>query len=144
LRGPGASVYPARTVGFPLQPRDLLRDVAPQHGRVAPLGLAHRRGHDVLGHRVELVGELALPRGPGRREALVGHPTQKQGVRGEGLVELELVSILAAVDFEAPTAVLEVLAPARVLDHPVERHELRYDDLSHLRPPSRWYIQPIS
>src|SRR6266516_4060303 len=66
-------------------------DVAPQHGRVVPLGFLEGRGDDVLGHGVELVSELAVPRRPGGSEALVGHPPQQQGLGREGLVELELV-----------------------------------------------------
>ena len=53
------------------------------------------------------------------------------------LVELELVALLAAIDLEAPASVLEVLASTRGLHDTVQRHELGYDDPSHLDPPSR-------
>jgi hypothetical protein len=59
--------------------------------------------------------------GPGSREALVGLSAQKEGVGGGQLVELELLL------FFAP----EWGFPARVFHHPVQRHELRYDYLSH-------------
>jgi hypothetical protein len=75
---------------------------------------------DVLGHVVELVGELALALGPGVREALVGLAPQQQSVRAHGLVELELVALVTARDLEAPSPVLEVLAPAWVFDHSIE------------------------
>jgi hypothetical protein len=57
-----------------------------------------------------------------------------------GLIELELLGLLAGVDAPgeeqrgrrfSPACVLEVPEPARILDDSVERHELGYDDLSH-------------
>src|SRR5438105_3087434 len=40
---------------------DGLDDIALEYGRVVPLRLVERRGHDVLRHVVEPVGELAFP-----------------------------------------------------------------------------------
>ena len=81
---------------------------------------------------VELVGELALARGPGGGKPLVGHPGQELNLGLHHLVELELVAVLAAVVLERPAAVLVVLGSARVLEHPVHRHELGHHQLAHL------------
>ena len=54
-----------------LQPRDLGHHVALEDGRVVPLGIFERRRHDVLGHAVEPVRELATPRLPAQSEELV-------------------------------------------------------------------------
>jgi hypothetical protein len=43
----------------------------------------------------------------------------------------------AAIERQGPAAALETLGAARVLDHAVERHELRHDEVSHLSPPIR-------
>jgi hypothetical protein len=101
--------------------------------RVAPdrLGIAHRRGDDVLGRVVELVSELAVALGPVLRELLPSATAEQQRVRIHRLVELELVAVLAALELERPAAALEVLGPARVLEDAVQRHELRYDDPGH-------------
>src|SRR5438309_3276385 len=48
-------------------------------------------------------------------EAFVGHPPEQERIGGEGLVELELVT-LAAVELERPASVPVVLGSARVLD----------------------------
>jgi hypothetical protein len=117
-----------------LQLRDLLREVAFQHCRVVPLRLLQGRGDHVLGHGVELVGELALSGGPGLGKALVRDAAQQQRLGRERFVELELVALVSAVDLEGPTSVLEALGSARVFHDTVERHELRYDDPSHLVP----------
>ena len=47
------------------------------------------------------------------------------------LVELELVAVLAAVVLERPAAVLVALGSARILEHPVDRDELRHHQLAH-------------
>ena len=109
LHEPGAAVDDDVAVLLLLQLRDFLHDVALQHRRVVPLGLIQGRGDDVLGHVVELVGELAVPRRPGLGKALVGHAPQQQGLGRERFVELELVALVAAADLEAPASVLEVL-----------------------------------
>src|SRR5918998_6806172 len=118
------------------QPRDLLHHVALEHRRVVPIeGLLEGRGDDVLGHGVELVGDLALHRGPGRGEALVGHTSQQQRLGVQGLVELELLELLPAFGLEGPARVPEVLASAWRLDDTVQRNVLGCDYLSHLDPP---------
>src|SRR3981081_4453183 len=81
---------------------DLLDEVPLQYPRVVPLGLIQGRGDDVLGHAVELVGKLAVSRWPGCGETFVRHPSQQQCLGREGFVELELVALLSAADFEAP------------------------------------------
>jgi hypothetical protein len=115
---------------------DAVRHVALEHRRVRPLRVLQRRGHDVLRHLVELVGELALARRPGFGEALVGLPAEQQRGGVHRLVELELVAVLAALELERPTAVLVVLGAARVLDDAVDRDELGDHDLAHPVSPS--------
>src|SRR5207253_10937563 len=91
---------------------------------------------DLLWHGVELVRKLAVPGWPGCSEALIGHALQQQGLGRRGLVELEFVALISAVELEAPACVLETLASARGRDDPVQRNELGYHDLSHVSPPS--------
>src|SRR5207302_5268127 len=50
---------------------------------------------------------------------------------------LELVAVVTAVVFERPAAVLITLGSARVLEHPVDRHELRHHQLAHDHAPFR-------
>ena len=131
----GAAVDDDVGVDIVLELGDLGRDVALEHGGVVPLGLVERRGDDVLRHRVELVGELALAPGPGVGEAFVGAAPDQEAVGRHRLLELELVAVVAAVELEAPAGVIEVLATRR-LHHSVHRDELRHDDSRcHLRPP---------
>jgi hypothetical protein len=111
--------------------RDLACELPVEHRRVVPLRVLERGRNDVLRHRVELVGELAIPGRPGCREAFVGPPTQKERLRGHRLVELELVAFLAPLDLEGPAAVLVVLPAAGGFHDAVQRHELGYDDASH-------------
>ncbi len=111
--------------------------VEADHRRVVPLGILERRGDEVLRHGVELVGEIALARGPGRGEALVGDAAEQERVARHHLVELELVPVRPALELERPTAVLVALGPARILDDAVERDELGDDDLAHDVPPLR-------
>ena len=97
------------------------RHVVPQHGRVVPLGFFQSRGHDVLGHVVELVGELAFSGRPGlgkaldRSRAQAGAPPLSKASSSLNLSPSSPRSIS-----KAPTAVLEVLGSARVLHHTVE------------------------
>ena len=72
LRQLDAAVDDDLTVDLLLELRDRVRDVALEDGGVIPLRLLQRRRDDVLGHVVELVGELAFPRRPRRGEAFVG------------------------------------------------------------------------
>jgi hypothetical protein len=95
-------------------------------------GFGQGARHHVLAHAVELVGELAAPRRPRRREALVRRPAQEQGVGGHHLVELELVALGSPVELERPAAALEALGAARVLDHAIQSHELGDDHLAHV------------
>src|SRR5437016_651099 len=69
---------------------------------------------------------------------------EQQGVGVEGLVELELVALLPPIELEAPASVPEVLGPARVLHHAVERDELGHHDPRHASSSSSGCIQPIS
>src|SRR6266540_669406 len=122
-----------------LEPGDLVDDVVPDHGRVVPLGLVQRGRHDVLGHAVHLLAELAgVGHGrPGGGEPLVGHASQEEGVGRQRLVELELGAIVPLLELEGPASVLEGLRSTRVLHHAVQAHELRHDDLAHAAPPCR-------
>src|SRR5947207_9022470 len=63
---------------FALELRHRLDHIAVEHGRVAPRWIAQRRRDDVLRHRVELLGELALPRRPGFGESFVCDPSKQQ------------------------------------------------------------------
>ena len=101
-------------------------------GRVRPLRVLQRRGHDVLRHRVEAVGELALAARPRVREALVGPPPEQQRRRSERLLGLELVALVATVELERPRPAHEVVVPARRLHDAVERDELSHHDPAHL------------
>src|SRR4029079_5395394 len=74
----GAPVHDDVALVCLAQLRHLLREVTPEHGGVAPLRALERRRDDVLRHRVELVGELAVAGRPRRGEALVGVPTEEQ------------------------------------------------------------------
>src|ERR687896_751935 len=103
------------------------RVAAIEDRRVVPLRILQRRRDDELRHRVELVGELALTLRPGAGEALVGAPADQEGVGLPCLVQLELVSVVTAIELEAPPRVLEGLAPGR-LHHAVERYELGHND----------------
>jgi hypothetical protein len=132
LDEPDASVDDYVAVHLLFELCDLLSEVAVEHGRVVPARVIERRGDDVLRHRVELVGELAVARRPRGGEAFVGDASQQERVRRECLVQLELVALVAAADLEAPASVLEVLGSAWILDDTVQRNELGYDDPSHL------------
>src|SRR5437762_12709545 len=68
---------------------DFLREITAEHCRVVPLGRTQRRRDDVLGHAVELVRELSLPRRPGGGESLVGLAAEEERLRLEGFVDLE-------------------------------------------------------
>src|SRR5438105_9188034 len=57
---------------------DFLREIASEHCRVGPLRRPERRRDDVLGHAVELVRELSVPRRPGGGESLVGLAADEQ------------------------------------------------------------------
>ena len=110
-----AQALPSNTMspsGPSLQLRDLLDNVATEDRRVRPCGVVERRGDDVLRHRVELVGELAIALWRRIGEALVGRTAS---VALHGLVDLELSPFLAAVELEAPAPVPEVLGPAGIL-----------------------------
>ena len=86
-------------------------EVSAEDVRVRPLRILEGRRDDVLGHAVELVGELAVPLRPRCGEPLVGDTAEQERLGVERLLELELPALLALSDLERPTAVLEVLAP---------------------------------
>src|SRR5918998_832374 len=127
-----ASVYEDIPLDVTLQRGDGLGYVAADHRRVVPFGVCERRRDDVLRHVVELVGELPRPRRPGRGEPLIGHPAEQQGTARHKLLVLELVAFGPAIELEGPAAPVEILGPAGVLDHPVERDELRDHHLAHV------------
>jgi hypothetical protein len=127
----GTAVYDDVAVALLRQLRDLVDQVAGEDGRVGPGRVAQGRGHHVLRHGVERVGELPLALGPGGREALVGPPAEQQRGRAPRLVQLELVALVTTIDLERPPPVLVVLRATRVLDHAVERDELGHHDAAH-------------
>jgi hypothetical protein len=47
------------------------------------------------------------------------------------LVQLEPVALRPALELEGPAAAVEALGSAGILDHPVQRYELGYDDAPH-------------
>src|SRR5262249_3138951 len=72
----------------------------------------------------------ALTTGPSAGEALVGRPAEQVRIRVQDLVELELVAVLAAIEVERPTLVLELLT-SRGLHYPVYGHEFGDNEPSH-------------
>jgi len=108
-------------------------DVSLDEGRVDPLQrLFQGRGDDVLEVAVHPIGVALLVGGgrPGGGENFVGHPSQQEGVGRGRLVELVLPHLVAPVR-EVP------LIRQLHLHHAVERHELRNDHPSHVKPPFR-------
>ena len=101
-------------------------------------GFVERLRDDDLRVGVQLVGERPLAGRPGRREALVGDPAEQRDLGVHQLVELELIALVAAVVLERPTAVLEALGAARILEDSVDGNELGDDQLAHLCSPSWW------
>ncbi len=91
-----------------------------------------RLGEAVLEQRADLVG-ARRPRG---REALVRAAAGQERLAGRQLVQPEPIAFRAALEPERPPAPVEVPGPARILEHTVERDELRDDDAAR-RPSSR-------
>jgi hypothetical protein len=61
------------------------------------------------------------------------------------LVELELVSVVTAVELEGPARVLEVGFAARRLHHAIERYEFRHNDpRSHRRSRLLIWFRPVA
>src|SRR5205823_10359894 len=120
-----------------LQLRDLLHHVARKHRRVVPVGIPQSRGHDVLGHVVQPVRQVAAPGWPPRGEELVGSPTEQLALGAQRLVEQDLGRLFATplTDTTDPAAAPEALRAGRVLDGSVERDVLADDDLSHSGSP---------
>src|SRR2546426_5987209 len=85
------------------QLRDFGRKIALDQVRVVPREFPQGPRRDELRHAVELVREpvRVFPAGPSRREPLIRHTSQEERVRGAGLVELELLGLLAP-KWEAP------------------------------------------
>src|SRR4051794_31979640 len=113
----------------------LLDDIAAENRRVRPLGILQRGRDDVLRHRVEVVGELALEIRPARGEPLVGDPPEQLRGGGHRLVDLELIAFRTAGEAVSPADPLERLRAARRLDNTIHRHVLGHDDPSHYRSP---------
>jgi hypothetical protein len=103
-----------------LQLRNLVHHVALQHRRVVPVGIFEGRGHDVLGHAVQPVGQLATPGWPPSGQPLVAPPTQQQRLCTQRLVERELAELWAVLDQADPAAAAEALVAGRVLDDSVK------------------------
>ena len=94
----------------------------PQDRRVVPLGIFEGRGHEVLGHTVQPVRQLATPGWPPRGEELVGSSTEQLGLGAQRLVEQHLGCLFATplADATDPAAAGEALDTGGVLDDPVE------------------------
>ena len=123
----GAALDEQVAAGLVLDRRDLGRDVAAQHGGVAPGRFAGRQGarYDVLMDAVHPLAEvIAAHARPRRGEPLVGDPAEQERPGLEQFLVLELIAFRAAV---------KVKGPPGLFHHPVERHELGDHDLSHVR-----------
>src|SRR5437762_14272779 len=85
------------------------------------------RGHDVLGHAVQPVCELAGPGSPPSPEELVAAPTQQPCLGTQRVVERDLVPFfeVLAPELDEPAAALEAFLAVRVLDDSIERDVLR-------------------
>src|SRR5215218_9922582 len=122
-----------------LEPRDLLHHIAVEDRRVVPLWLYERGRHDVLGHAVQPVGELAAPGSPPGSEELVAGAAQEPCLGAQRVRERELVPLfeVLASELDEPAAQPEALRTVRVLDDAVERDVLRSadHDLSHFGSP---------
>src|SRR4029450_4661149 len=103
--------------------------------RVVPVGILEGRRHDVLGHGVQPVRQLATPGWPPRGQPVVGPPTHQLGLGAQGLVEGELVELWAILDQADPAAAAEAFITGRVLDDAVERDVVAHDDPSHFGSP---------
>src|SRR5438309_4604005 len=118
------------------QLRDFGRKIALDQVGIVPRELRQGPRRDELRHAVEPVREpvRVFPAGPSRREPLIRHTSQEERVRGEGLVELELLGLLAP-EWEAPLL--------GRFDDAVQRHEqcggqgARSRQPSHFRPCNR-------
>ena len=120
-----------------LELRDLGHHVALDDRRVVPLGILEGRRHDVLGHAVQPVRELAAPGSPAQPEELVASPAEQPRLGAERLLERDLVPLLEvlAAELDEPAAEPEALLAVGVLDHAIERDVLRaaHHDPSHCR-----------
>jgi hypothetical protein len=102
-----------------------------------PVWVREGGGHDVLGHAVHPVGQLAGSGSPPRGQELECPPTLEQGLGIKMLVEQDLRRPFAVpvADATDPAAKPEALDTGRVLDHSVHRDVLADDDPSHLAAP---------
>src|SRR3989442_2566680 len=98
------------------QLRDFRHKITLDQVRIVPRELRQGPRRDELRHAVEPVREpvRVFPAGPSRREPLIRHASQENRVRGEGLVELELLGLLAP-EWEGPLL--------GRFDDAVQRHE---------------------
>src|SRR5207342_3025702 len=87
------------------------------------------------------VRELALARGPGGGEALVGHPSEQQRAGLAHLGELP-GRLLGAGVVADPARVGVARLAARRLHHPVEGHEFRDDQRPHAFGPTTCTTMP--
>src|SRR5207244_2309474 len=89
--------------GLLFQLRDFGRKIALDQMRIVPRELLQGPRRDELRHAVELVREPVgvFPAGPSRGEPLIRHSSQEERVRSAGLVELEVLGLLAP-EWEAP------------------------------------------
>src|SRR5205823_1105119 len=128
------------SVEFLLQLRDLGHYIALEHRRVVPVGMFEGGGHDVLGHVVQPVRQVATPGSPPCPEELVASSTQQPCLGAQRLVKRDLVPLfeVLAPELDEPAAEPEALLTVRVLDHSIERDVLRtaHHELSHFRSPS--------
>jgi len=90
------------------------------------LAFDYRGGLMVADRRLNRVVRIDLRTGK-RRVAVTG----LRDIVGLAYDDLRRLYV-AAGDLEGPTSVLEALRSARILHDAVQRHELRYDDPSHL------------
>src|SRR5438270_5628056 len=102
------------------------------------------RGHDVLGHAVQPVCELAGTGSPPSPEELVAAPTEQPCLGTQRVVERHLVPFfeVLAPELDEPAAALEAFLTVRVLDDSIERHVLRttHHDLAHREFSFHWMV----
>ena len=140
---PGAGRNDDLPGAFRFQLRDLAQQLAPDDRRVVPVRIDEGRGHDVLGHAVQPVCQLAAPRRPSGGEPLVGPPAHQHGLGAQRLVEREPGELRAVLDQADPTTAREAFVAGRVLEDSVERDVVTDDDRSHSDVPLSGSLHPF-
>src|SRR5262249_45895735 len=119
----GAPVHHDVATLLPLEIADRIGDVALQQRRVPVERLRERPRSGELGHPVERLGVFALlDLGPEFFEQFERDSTAEEGVALAQMIEGIALRLIVEVTV-APSAFIELLEPAWILDHPVKRDE---------------------